>query len=99
MLIKNLISPLTDPTARIDVATTVNYLFSVYLSGDASEAEVRSSLREVCETVLRVTHAGLTEEELRDRVDRLVDDFMKAFKLEAIRHKTLSSIRPRYGLP
>ncbi|MEM2196419.1 MAG: hypothetical protein QXH10_09270 [Ignisphaera sp.] len=99
MLIKNLIAPITDPATRIDIATTINYLFSVYLEGADSEDRIRAGLYEVCETVLRATHTDLTEAELKDAVEKIVNDFMKAFKLEALRHRVLSGIKTRYGLP
>jgi len=95
----NLIAGITDPMVRIDVASTVNYLFSVYTDGTISESEARNALREVCTDVVSVMYPEFTEEEIRKRVALMVDEFMRAFKLESTMRRMLSRFRPRAGLP
>jgi len=95
----NLIAGITDPMVRIDVASTINYLFSVYADGTAKEAEVRGALREICTDVASVVYPEFTEEEVRKRVRVMVEEFMRAFKLESTVRRMLGRFRPRYGLP
>jgi len=97
--IVNLIAGIIDPTVRIDVASTINYLFAVYADGSLEENEVRNALREVCMDVISALYPELTEEEVRKKVSSMVEEFMRAFKLESTMRRMLSRFRPRYGLP
>jgi len=95
----NLISGITDPALRIDVASTINYLFTVFSDGTINETEARNSVREVCMNVISVIYPEFTEEEVRRRVDTMVEEFMRAFKLESTVRRMFGRYRPRYGLP
>jgi len=95
----NLIAGITDPMVRIDVASTINYLFSIYTDGTIREGEARNALREVCTDVVSVLYPEFTEEEVRKRVASMVNEFMRAFKLESTVRRMLSRVRPRAGLP
>jgi len=64
--IMNLLSGITDPTVREDIASTINYFFSLYSSGTVKEDEIRNSLYEVCLDVVGTTHPELTEEEVKE---------------------------------
>jgi len=75
--ILNLLSGITDPTVRMDIASTVNYLFSIYSGGHANEDEIRNSLYEVCLDVISVTHPELIEEEVRKKSRTMVEEFMR----------------------
>jgi len=97
--IMNLLSGITDPTVRVDIASTVNYLFSVYSGGHANEDEIRDCLYEVCLDVISVTHPELIEEEVRKKSRTLVEEFIRAFRLESTRRRMLSRFRGRVGLP
>jgi len=97
--ILNLLSGITDPTVRMDIASTVNYLFSIYSGGHANEDEIRNSLYEVCLDVISVTHPELIEEEVRKKSRTMVEEFMRAFKLESTMRRMFSRFRPRTGLP
>lgn len=97
-LILSLLSNVTDPVARIDVATTVNYLFSVYSSGAADDRQVRNALFDVCYDVLRASCPDLTEDQVRDKANALVEQFIRAFRLEGARRRVLSSVGPGSGL-
>jgi len=95
----NLIAGITDPMVRIDVASTINYLFAIYTDGTINEGEARNALREVCTDVVYVLYPEFTEEEIRKRVASMVEGFMRAFKLESTVRRMLSRFRPRAGLP
>jgi len=95
----NLIAGITDPTVRIDVASTINYIFTIYSDGTIPEGEAKNALREVCMDVVSAMYPEFTEEEIRKRVTSMVEDFMRAFKLESTVRRMLSRFRPRAGLP
>jgi len=97
--ILSLISDITDPTVRIDVASSINYLFQVWLSGNVKEEEVRSSVFEVCFDVISGTHPDLTEEEVRRMSNDITGEFMRLFKIEGLSRRMMARFRPRAGLP
>jgi len=97
--ILSLISGITDPTARIDIASTINYLFQIWIGGHAQEKEIRSSLFEVCFDVISGTHPELTEEEVRRISNNMTNEFMRLFKIEGLTRRMMARFRPRTGLP
>jgi len=97
--ILNLLSGITDPTMRVDIASTINYLFSLYSSGAINEGEVKDSLYEICLDVISVMHPELLEEEVRKKSRVLVDEFIRAFRLESTMRRMLTRFRGRTGLP
>jgi len=97
--ILKLIAGVTDPTVRIDVASTINYVFGIYVDGTIDEREARNALRDICMDVVSATYPELTEEEVRKKVSSMVEEFMRAFKLESSMRRMLGRFRPRYGLP
>jgi len=97
--ILSLIADITDPTVRIDIASTVNYLFQVWTGGGVEERDIRSSLFEVCYDVISGTHPDLTEEEVRRISNDMADDFMRIFRTEALTRRMMARFRPRTGLP
>jgi len=82
--ILNLIGPILDPTIRMNIASTIHFLFGMYCDGKASDEEIRGDLREICMDVLTVIYPEWDIEELRKRADILVDEFMSAFRLESV---------------
>jgi len=92
--ITNLIAGVTDPMVRMDIASTINYLFSIYADGTAPEDRIRDALYEILMDVLTATKPELTIEEIRDKARILVDEFMSAFKLESLSRR----IRTRYRI-
>ena len=97
--ILNLLSGINDPTVRMDVASTVNYLFNLYCGGHANESEIRDALYDVCLNVVRAMHPELTEEEVRKKSRTMVEEFIGAFKLESTRRRMFSRFRGRVSLP
>jgi len=95
----NLISGITDPAVRMDVASTINYLFTIFSDGTINETEARNAVREVCMDVVSVMYPEFTKKEIRSRVDTMVEEFMRAFKLESTVRRMFGRFRPRYGLP
>jgi len=97
--ILSLISGITDPTMRIDVASTINYLFQIWLGGNVREEEIRGSLFEVCFDVISGVHPELTEEEVRGIASDMTKEFMRIFKVEGLTRRMMARFRPRAGLP
>jgi len=98
MMIMNLISGIRDPTTRIDIASTIHYLFDIYAGGHANEGDIRNSIFDICRDVLRFKFPDLTEDEIREKAGEMTEEFMRVFRLESARRRVMSRIRPRFGL-
>mgnify|MGYP000719327481 FL=1 len=96
--ILNLLSGITDPTIRVDVASTIYYLMDIYASGSAKEGEIKQSLFEICFDVIRATRPDLIEEEARQEAQKMADELMSAFRMETLRRRVSVGFRAR-GLP
>lgn len=92
--ILDLISGFNDPTLRVDVSATINYLFQLYASGSAAEDRIRDSVYEVCYDVIRAKAPDLTDEEVRERARQMTEEFMRAFRLESALRRTMARVRP-----
>ena len=95
----SLLSGIKDPRVRIDVSTTIYYLRDVYSTGRVSEEEIRESLYEVIETIIKVKEPDLLPEERKKKVERLVEQFMDAIKLETSRIRIQRVLRGRLMPP
>jgi hypothetical protein len=87
-----LISGLSDPRVRIDVAQTINFLFGVYCQGKVKEDEVRGDLYEICHTVVRESNPLIAEDEVRVRAEALTDDFLRTFKVQSLNRRLTNRI-------
>ena len=96
--IHNLIADITDPSVRIDIASTLYYLADVYASGKANEDEIRDSLLDICATVIGLKEAGLTHDEIMKKARAMVEELMRAFRAETMRRRTLSRYSMRFRL-
>lgn len=87
-VILNLISGIEDPSIRMEVGKTITYLYSVYESGEVRDDEIRRSLEDVVDTIVRAKHPELEKDERRAMVRRMVDEIMQAFRLQSIFRRT-----------
>jgi len=94
-MILSLISGIKDPTLRIDIASTVNYLFGLFQAGAATEGQIRDSLYEILYDVIRATYSDLTDEEVKKKAATLTDQFMRTFKVESVKRRVMTRIRPQ----
>jgi len=94
--ILSLLSGIDDPATRIDIASTIRYLFEVYVHGQASDADVKRSLVEICTDVLMYSHPELTPPEIKKKSEELAEEFMRAFRIEGLRIRALSRFRPGF---
>jgi len=85
--INALIAGISDPKTRIDVATSINYLYNLFSHGAISEDQLRSDLKEICASVLEASNPLLTEEEAMRRAEAVVDDLIRTMKLESVHHR------------
>jgi len=88
-----LISGIPDNRVRLDVATTINFLYSVYCDGGINEDQLRGELVSICMDVIGMSNPMLSPEDIRDRAEMAADDLVKAMKIEAL----VRRVRARYG--
>jgi len=93
-LILSLLSGIDDPATRTDIATTIAYLKDLYLTGVLGEDQLRNELFNVIDTVLEDKHPELLPDERIKRVNSLVDQFVRAIKLETMRARMIT----RFGM-
>jgi len=91
--ILSLLSGVTDVTLRMDVASTINYLFQLYEAGEIEEQRIRRELWGVCYDVVRALHPELTDSEVKDESSKLEDEFIKIFRLESARRRIFTRLR------
>jgi len=89
----SLLSGILDPTTRVDIASTIQYIFDLYSSGRISDADAKNALYEICVEVLRATKPDLTDEEIKENAAELSEQFIKAFRIEGLRRRMLSQLR------
>lgn len=92
----SLITDITDPAIRMDIASTIYFMFDLYSSGSVKESDVKMALTNIITDVLGALHPEWTDEELKAKVKDMVNDFLRIFKLESVRRRTFASLR---GIP
>jgi len=97
--ILTLISGIPDPATRVDIATTINYLFQLYVGGHINEDQVRTELYNVCYSVIGATYPDLTEDEVRKKANQLSDEFMRVFRIENVHRRMVSRFGSATRLP
>jgi len=88
-VVLSLISDIPDPGIRHDVASTVYFLRDVYINGKISLEDLKRELTDIVNTVLDVTHPELLPEEKKKKVDMLVDQLLRAIKMDTLRIRML----------
>ena len=88
-----LIAGISDPRIRVDVMSTVNFLFDLYCSNRIDVDQLRSDLSEICFSVISLTCPELTEDEVAGRVNVVVDDLIKTMRVEGLRRRTMYRFR------
>jgi len=80
-VILNLISGISDPADRMEIARTINMIYQAFISGRANEDEVRRDLLDIVKTVLKYKDPFLPKEEIDKRANEIVNNLMLSFKL------------------
>lgn len=91
--INALIAGISDPKTRIDVASSINYLYNLFSHGAISEDQLKGDLKEICATVIEASNPLLTEEEVMRRAEAVVEDLVKTMKLESVHHRVRVRLR------
>ena len=90
-----LVSGIDNPKVRIDIMSTVNFLFDLYTSGRINEDQLRGDLYDICRTIVSECNPDLVEDEARKRASVLVDELVRTMKVEGLRARTLSRFAGR----
>jgi hypothetical protein len=88
-----LISGIDDPRARIDIMSTINFLFDLYCDGRIGDEDLRSDLNDICSQIISITRPELTEEDVGRRVKVVVDELVKTMRIEGLRRRTIYRFR------
>ena len=91
--INALLAGISDPKTRIDVATSINYLYNLFSHGVISEDQLRSDLKEICASVIEASNPLLVEEEVIQRAEAVAEDLVKTMKVESIHYRTMRRMR------
>ena len=91
----SLLSGIIGANDRISIASTIFYICDLYLSGHINEDKARDELCDVCYNIVRFTNFDLTDEEAKKKARVIVEEIMRAVKLEGARRRAFSSLRPR----
>jgi hypothetical protein len=90
-----LVSGIDNPRVRIDIMSTINFLFDLYTSGRVNEEQLRTDLFDICQTIVSECNPDLLEDEVRKRASLLVDELARTMKVEGLRARTLSRFAGR----
>jgi len=91
--INALVSGIPDNRVRLDIATTINYLYNVYTAGGINEEQLRSELVNICRDIIEMSNPLLAPEEVRKRAEIVADDLVKTMRIKALTDR----VRARYG--
>lgn len=93
MKIMNLVKNLRDPSMRIDVASTINYLADLFSLGKITEENLREDLEEICSTVLQEIRSDLTKEEIKELAKKEVNELVNLIKFSMVRKRMSTKYR------
>jgi hypothetical protein len=88
-----LIAGISDPKVRIDIASTINHLKNLFSHGAISEDQLMGDLKEICATVIEMANPLLPREEVMKRAEAVVEDLVKAMKVESIHYRVRLRMR------
>jgi len=91
--ILSLISGIDDPSTRLEIARTINFLFDVWKTGNAPPEEIKNALNEIAYTIVSYKFPLLSEEERKKKAQEIAEDIFRAFKMESLYRMTFSRLR------
>lgn len=91
-----LVSGLDNPKARMDVASTINFLYGLFVDSRVNEDQLRNDLYDICREVVAMSNPNLTEDEVRTRASVIVDDLVKTMKIESLAKRTINRMASAY---
>jgi len=90
--VRKLISDIPDNRIRFDAASTINFLFDVYASGGVDEDSLKNDLRDICQTIISITNPLLSPDDVKDKVETLVNDLVNVMKIESLVRRTRARV-------
>lgn len=87
MKIMSLIKNVRDPSMRIDIASTINYLADLYSIGKISEEELLNDLIEICQAIIIETNKKITKEEAIKLAEKEANEILNLIKITRIRKR------------
>lgn len=91
--VRALIAGIEDTHIRVDVATSIKYLFELYADGRAREQDILDDLRELLASVLSETKPEATPDEIMKLSSVLAEEFIRTFKVEGSARRLMSKYR------
>jgi hypothetical protein len=88
-----LIAGIGDPRVRIDVASTINYLYNLFSHGAISEDQLLVDLKEICATVIELANPLLPRDEVLRRAEAVAEDLVKTMKVESVHYRVRMRMR------
>jgi len=92
-ILMSLLSGIDDPEIRVEVMRTVYFLQQAYASGAVDENQIRSDLKEICETIIKAKDPLVDPETLKMQAEELAERILEAFRLQS----SFARIRRRLG--
>lgn len=92
--ILSLLSGVEDAAIRIDVMRAVEFLREVFMTGRASENEIRNDLVSLLLDVILTTKPELTPEEAKQKAEEIADNILREWRIES----GFRRVRARLGL-
>ena len=89
----SLVSDVDDPTIRIEVLRTINFLYQVYQTGRVTDDQIYNDLFEVCLTIIRYKHPDLTPEEQAQKAKEFAERLLEEFRIGSLTRRTLGKVR------
>jgi hypothetical protein len=91
--IRALISGIGDPKVRMDVASSINFLFDLFRHGNITEEQLKKDLTDICGSVIEVTNPLIPKDEVRERAEIVADDLIRTMKVESIHYRVRSRLK------
>jgi len=95
-LILKLVEKIRDPSDRIYIASTINYIRDVYTTGKMGYEELKMELENIVRDIIAMSEPELTEEEIRERAREYADKLARAIQIETLSRRIRTAFRIRF---
>jgi len=95
-LILKLVEKIRDPSDRIYIASTINYIRDVYTTGKMGYEELKMELENIVRDIIAMSEPELTEEEIRERAREYADKLARAIQIETLSRRIRTTFRIRF---
>jgi len=91
--IRSLISGIGDSRVRVDIASSINFLFDLFRHGQITEEQLKKELTNICRSVIEITNPLIPEDEVSMRAEVIADDLIRTMKVESIHYRVRARLR------